>query len=220
VDRIFARLGASDDLLEGESTFMVEMREAAHIVSRAGERSLLLIDEIGRGTATLDGLAVAQAILEWIVTELRSRTLFATHFHELTGLSESLSGVGNLSVGSTGKGDDVVFTHEIRDGPANKSYGLEVAKLAGLPPHLIDRARELLAEGEARESVGKGKRGSRPVPQLSLFSRAERPAAVPGDYQRLKAAVEELRAADLDNVTPMQGLALLSRLKAELKKDS
>ncbi len=219
VDRIFARLGASDNLLEGESTFMVEMREASHILARAGERSLLVIDEIGRGTATLDGLAVAQAILEWIVTEIRARTLFATHYHELTGLADSLEGLGNLSVGSIDRGEDVVFTHEICSGAASKSYGLEVAKLAGLPQHLLERARELLTQNEqthaATPKKSTKKAALRAVPQLSLFERPR--TAPPADYAAVKAAAEQLKTADVDNLTPMQALGLISKLRAELK---
>jgi DNA mismatch repair protein MutS len=146
-DKVFARLGASDDLHEGESTFMVEMREAAHILSAASRRSLVLIDELGRGTATSDGLSLAQAILEEICTRITCRTLFATHYHELTVLEEKGFPIGNLSVGSVEEGTRVIFTHEIQSGPAPRSYGLEVAKLSGLPSQVLERAEDLLRGG-------------------------------------------------------------------------
>jgi DNA mismatch repair protein MutS len=146
VDRIFARLGASDDLHEGESTFMVEMREASHILSHASPRSLVLIDELGRGTATTDGQSLAQSILEHLALSVECRTLFATHYHEITALAAVSPKIKNLSVGSVEDGDTVVFTHEIQEGPAPRSYGIEVAKLSGLPSFVIERASEILAQ--------------------------------------------------------------------------
>jgi DNA mismatch repair protein MutS len=210
VDRVFARIGASDNLAEGESTFMVEMREVSHIVAQATERSLVLIDEVGRGTATTDGLALAQAILEWIVTAVGCRTLFATHFHELTTLEERYAAIENLSVGSVDRDGEVVFTHAILKGAASKSYGLEVAKLAGLPQTLLERARTLLAEGIAAESSRGRKRAQ---PQLPLFA----PAAVavtrePADYGRLKALEKRLATVDVNRLTPLEALNLLNDL--------
>jgi DNA mismatch repair protein MutS len=145
VDRIFARLGATDDLHEGDSTFMVEMREAAQILGSATSRSLVLIDELGRGTATSDGLSLAQAILERLALEVKARTLFATHYHELTALKGLEGSVDNLSVGSVEEDDRVIFTHRIQSGAAPRSYGLEVAKLSGLPTSVISRAYEVLS---------------------------------------------------------------------------
>lgn len=156
VDKVFARVGASDDLFAGESTFMVEMREAAAIVHGATPSSLILIDEIGRGTSTIDGEALAQAILEWVCQECRSRTLFATHFHPLTTVAAEQQSMTNLSVGAVERGDAVFFTHEIVPGPAGRSYGLQVAQRAGLPAPLLARAREILdhqVRQERSESV-------------------------------------------------------------------
>ncbi len=213
VDRMFARIGASDNLAEGESTFMVEMREAAYILSAASERSLLLIDEIGRGTATSDGLAIAQAILEWIVLKLRSRALFATHFHELTGLESVYPEISNRSVGSVDRDGEVVFTHVIGPGPASRSYGIEVAKLAGLPAPLISRSRELLL-GIEKETDTRKVRSS----QLALFERpAAQPTAEPEDYQELKGLRSEIERIDINDLSPLEALLRLHSLQAGLK---
>jgi len=209
VDRVFARIGASDNLAEGESTFMVEMREVSHIVAQATERSLVLIDEVGRGTATTDGLALAQAILEWIVTRVECRTLFATHFHELTTLEEQHAAIENLSVGSVDRDGEVVFTHAILKGAASKSYGLEVAKLAGLPQTLLDRARVLLAEGVAAEGA---RARRRPAPQLPLFHQPVEITREPADYGRLKALERRLQVIEVNRVTPLEALNLLAEL--------
>ena len=217
VDKIFARIGASDNISEGESTFMVEMREAARIVNAATSHSLVLIDEIGRGTATTDGLAIAQAVLEWIVSEVKCRSLFATHFHELTAVANELPQAFNLSVGSVEDGEDVIFTHEICSGPASKSYGIEVARLAGLPAVLLGRARELLSE---LESGGDGRRAenspeSRTAQtQLPLF-RQEQSPQLPPDYRRLKGLASSLGEIDVLSTTPLQALNILQELKQE-----
>ncbi|MBX7143795.1 MAG: DNA mismatch repair protein MutS [Oligoflexia bacterium] len=213
VDRIFARIGAADNIAEGDSTFMVEMREASNILSAASERSLLLIDEIGRGTATSDGLAIARAILEWVVERVEARTLFATHFHELTDLAESNVLIANLCVGSIDRDGEVYFTHLIEPGAASKSYGIEVAKLAGLPAELISRAREILAQ-LAETSGAKNKR------QLGLFQNvASRPAEikVPADYEVLKALNKRIQDIDVDGLSPREALDLVYALKAAAK---
>jgi len=239
VDRVFARLGASDDLLEGESTFMVEMREAAHIVSNATSRSLLLIDEIGRGTATSDGLVIAQAILEWIILRIKCRTLFATHFHELTVLDEKYPYLANCSVGSVEEGDRVIFTHEICDGAANKSYGLEVALLAGLPSTLVSRARELLKELDVDDVMRAVSSGSPADSQLSFFEQSavfpiDEPKAADGnahldkrsgevvepfDYKRLKDVERSLEDFDINKVTPLEALNFISSLKSSILEE-
>lgn len=220
VDRIFARLGASDNLAEGESTFMVEMREAAHIVAHATPRSLLLIDEIGRGTATADGLAIARAILEWIVTERGCRTLFATHFHELTALAGALPGVVNLSVGSVEQGEDVLFTHQICEGAANQSYGIAVAKLAGLPPELIDAARahlsELAAQRSCRDAARSGQLSFFDAPASTPIVRERR--VVPADYAGLTKLRDTLCTIDIDGVSPREALDILAGLVSTLGK--
>jgi DNA mismatch repair protein MutS len=207
VDRVFARIGASDDLHEGDSTFMVEMREAAQILSTATTRSLVLIDELGRGTATADGLALANAILEWLGTEIGARTLFATHFYELTKIAGDDSRFANLSVGSVEEGDRVVFTHQIQSGPARRSYGIEVAELSGLPVPVIERARGLLANPAPSTA------GELPKKQISLFSAANASAAwnvmppVAPD-----PVVERLRALSPDEMTPREAISVLYEL--------
>lgn len=222
VDRIFARLGASDDLHEGESTFMVEMREAAHILTHASERSLVLIDELGRGTATTDGQSLAQAILEHLALALECRTLFATHYHEITALAEQSPKIKNLSVGSVEDGDRVVFTHEIQAGPAPRSYGIEVAKLSGLPGFVIDRASEILgqlgAEGKERGPVtvplrSKRHRQSEDERQASLFGAGSRVQSDP-IAESVKARVREL---DVDSLSARDALQYLYGLKELVK---
>jgi len=219
VDKIFARIGASDNMAEGESTFMVEMREAAHIVANATNRSLLLIDEIGRGTATSDGLSIARSILEWFIVETKCRTLFATHYHELTALDETYLEVGNLSVGSTDVDGQVVFTHQIQAGPASKSYGLEVARIAGLPENLINRARVLLNEIERKQEINQDDR----TRQLSFFRDA--PAAVtrqkvvePSDYPLLSRLKRTLTETSVDDITPRKALEILAQIKTDLSQ--
>jgi len=225
VDQVFARIGASDNLAEGESTFMVEMREMSHIVRSATERSLLLIDEVGRGTATTDGLVLAQSILEWIVTETKARTLFATHFHELTALASPHPAIANLSVTSVEEGDDVVFTHHLKEGPASKSYGIEVAKLAGLPPAIIDRARELFKSALQSESPASGTapgalsprgKSSPSTQQLALFGGASADSKTLEEgreaKKQLMAIKKRLGEVAVDSTTPLQALGVLSEL--------
>ena len=151
VDRVFTRIGASDNLARGRSTFMVEMTETAAILNTATPRSLVLLDEVGRGTATYDGLAIAWAAVEYIHGRTRAKTLFATHYFELTELAELLSGVKNYHVSVKETGGGIVFLRKVEQGAADRSYGIEVAKLAGLPPEVIERAREVLAEHENAE---------------------------------------------------------------------
>src|SRR5262249_31560331 len=151
VDRIFTRIGASDNLARGRSTFMVEMTETAAILNTATPSSLILLDEIGRGTATYDGLAIAWATIEYLHARTRAKTLFATHYHELTELADQLSGVKNYPVAVKESGGNVVFLRKVEAGAADRSYGIEVAKLAGLPAEVICRAREVLAEHESAE---------------------------------------------------------------------
>jgi DNA mismatch repair protein MutS len=204
VDRIFARLGASDNLLEGESTFMVEMKEAALILSNATSKSFVLIDELGRGTATADGLSLAHAIFEELATKTKCRMLFATHFHELTELSKILPGVGNLSVGSVEEDGQVIFTHQIHEGPALESYGIEVAKLAGIPDALIARAEDLLEHHKAlaNKEIGAADR-------LTPKAREATPK-LPTEFVAIKKKLAEL---DVDEITPRQALDILVMLK-------
>ena len=209
VDRIFARIGASDNLLDGESTFLVEMREAAQIVSQASERSLVLVDELGRGTATADGLAIARAVLEWLCQKTRSRCMFATHFHELTTLCDQLDGAFNLSVVAIQRDDKVVFTHQIGHGAAGRSYGIEVAQLAGLPSELLARARQLLRESEI-ESTKLLKVGTDPR-QLSFFEANHVTPQKPDPA--LVALHEKVSKIDPDALSPRDALEKLYELR-------
>ncbi|MBN1491654.1 MAG: DNA mismatch repair protein MutS [Phycisphaerae bacterium] len=206
VDRIFARVGASDEIARGQSTFMVEMTEAANILNNATSQSLVILDEIGRGTSTFDGLALAWALTEHLATQTRSRTLFATHYHELTELAGLLEGVRNCNIAVREWQDEVIFLHKIVDGPASKSYGVHVAKLAGVPASVVQRSREVLAELECnfeREShtPRMAARSTRKEKQLLLF----------GD------PAEELREAllklDLDHLTPIEAIETLKQLQ-------
>lgn len=215
VDKVFARIGASDDLSEGDSTFMVEMREASHIINNATSSSLVLIDEIGRGTATLDGLALARAILEHLASESRARTLFATHFYELTGLESGSANIRNFSVGVVERDGEVVFTHEIRAGAASRSYGLEVARRAGLPYSLLDRAQALLDEISSQASS----KNAEHVAQLPMFAAVpKRKVEEPGDYQRLRSLAARVKEIELNETTPLQAIQFLDELKSSLPK--
>jgi len=207
IDRIFTRIGASDNLSRGRSTFMVEMTETAVILNTATPRSFIVLDEIGRGTATYDGLALAWAVVEHIHESTRAKTLFATHYHELTELAEQLEGVRNLRVSVKEAGDQVIFLHRVEPGKADRSYGIEVARLAGLPLNVIQRAREVLKLHERSERVVTEELAhveSAPV-QIRLFE--------PVGYQ----LAERLRALDLDHLRPIEALQLLSDLQRELK---
>ena len=212
VDRIFTRVGASDDLASGQSTFMVEMTEVANILRNATGNSLLILDEIGRGTSTFDGLAIAWAVIEYISNPkiLGAKTLFATHYHELTELEGSLAGVNNYCIAVKEKGDDIVFLRKIIRGGADKSYGIQVAKLAGVPDPVIARARELVEELSAADISLKPK--ALPVEmnmeseQISLF-----------DTVKDDDIITELRDMDLGNLTPLDALNTIYRLQNKIK---
>jgi DNA mismatch repair protein MutS len=208
VDRIFTRIGASDNLARGRSTFMVEMTETAAILHTATPRSLVLLDEIGRGTATYDGLAIAWAAIEYLHARTRARTLFATHYHELTELAEHLSGVKNYRVSVKESAGGILFLRKVEPGAADRSYGIEVAKLAGLPPEVIRRAREVLAEhedAERRLSAHIAHDELAPPAQLTIFTPVS------------QEVLERLRAADLDRLTPLEALTLLHELKKQME---
>jgi DNA mismatch repair protein MutS len=203
VDRIFTRVGASDNLVRGHSTFMVEMNETAAILNGATEHSLVLLDEIGRGTSTWDGLSVATAVTEFLHERVGAKTIFATHYHELTKLSDRLSGVANFSVAVKEDGDRIVFLRSLIEGGADRSYGVEVARLAGLPREVVERARILLADLEARGdgmSDGAAVPASTRAEQLPLFEPPPHPA------------LDRLRAIDPNLVTPLEALTLLAEL--------
>ena len=209
VDRIYTRVGASDNLAEGQSTFMVEMREAATILRGATRRSLVILDEVGRGTSTYDGLAIAWAIAEYLHDVIGCRGMFATHYHELCELAGLRSGVRNFNVAAREYGDAVVFLHKLVPGGANRSYGVAVAKLAGVPEVALARARAVLAQleaGHGPSGTGKAERGAR-TQQLPLF------AATPAAPSAVEATLKEL---DIDQLTPLQALLALAQLKALL----
>ncbi|HLK47613.1 MAG TPA: DNA mismatch repair protein MutS [Bryobacteraceae bacterium] len=208
IDRIFTRIGASDNLSRGRSTFMVEMTETAVILNTASPRSLIVLDEIGRGTATFDGLALAWAVVEHIHSHTRAKTLFATHYHELTDLAEQLEGVRNLRVSVKEAGDHIIFLRRVEPGKADRSYGIEVARLAGLPLAVIERAREVLKLHESSEHVVTeelSRTETGPL-QIQLFE--------PVGY----GIAERIRALNLDELRPIEALQLLSELQKELKR--
>ena len=225
VDRVFTRVGASDRLARGESTFMVEMRETAEILAHASRKSLVILDEIGRGTSTFDGLSIAWAMAEYLhdTPGLRPRTLFATHYHELTDLAGTKHHVGNAHFEAREWGEEVIFLRRLVPGGASRSYGIQVARLAGIPGAVIARAREILQNLEGGEFDAQGrprlagsKTGAVPEPasadaQLGLFSGS---AAISPDESEVLAA---LRGVDPERVTPLEALELLARLVAKLK---
>jgi len=211
VDRIFTRIGAEDIIHAGQSTFMVEMVETANILHHATHRSLLILDEIGRGTSTYDGVSIAWAVVEYIHNhpDLRARTLFATHYHELTELATLLPRVRNYNVAVAEEGDQVVFLHRIVPGGADRSYGIHVAQLAGLPRAVINRAQEILAELEregARSLVPSGYAGPT-AQQLSLFSAEPHPV------------IEALRQLDANSLTPLEAISKLYELKSQVQRE-
>ena len=220
-DRIFARVGASDDLARGRSTFMVEMTETARILNTATERSLVILDEIGRGTSTYDGLSLAWAVVEHLHDQIGCRTLFATHYHELTRLEETLSGVANLNVAVQEWEDQVVFLHQIVSGSADKSYGIHVAQLAGVPQEVNERAKEILSQLETQSGERKAESGKhnlihradapeRPAPhngqalQMTLFDTVEHPL------------LEKIRGIDLNSKTPLEVQQLVQQWQEQL----
>lgn len=211
VDRLFSRVGAADDLARGRSTFMVEMVETAAILNQAGPRALVILDEIGRGTATFDGLSIAWAAIEHLHEINRCRALFATHYHELTALGERLERVTNATVRVTEWNGEVIFLHEVVAGAADRSYGIQVAKLAGLPPAVVERARAILGELEKTE---REKPVASLVDDLPLFAApVRRPAPVMPAEPETDALREALSALDLDEMTPREALEALYRLK-------
>jgi DNA mismatch repair protein MutS len=208
-DRIFTRVGAADELARGLSTFMLEMVETANILNNATSRSLVILDEVGRGTSTCDGLALAWAICEHVALRIRCRTLFATHYHELTELESLLDGTANLNVAVREWADEVVFLHKIVPGGTDRSYGVHVARLAGVPPEVIDRARAILPQIQAHLAEG--------LDMPALAQRARSAAAQMQLFAEPAARVaRELRDIELNNITPLEALELLRKLKESL----
>jgi DNA mismatch repair protein MutS len=212
VDRLFTRVGASDNLVRGQSTFMVEMSETSAILHTASRRSLVLLDEIGRGTSTYDGISIAWAVSEHLHNTIGCKTIFATHYHELTQLADNLGAVRNYNVQVREIGDQVLFLHRLQPGGADRSYGIEVGRLAGLPAAVLSRARELLHLLEAEQIVPRSRRASTPAvganDQLALFGAANHPL------------VEKLKQLEPNAITPLQALETLARLVDEAKGES
>lgn len=215
-DRIFARVGASDELTRGQSTFMVEMIETARILNAATARSLVILDEIGRGTSTYDGISLAWSVVEYLHERIGCRTLFATHYHELTDLEQSFPGVKNLNVAVREWDDKVIFLHKIVAGAADKSYGIHVARLAGVPREVVERSKDILAQleeehldAEGRAKIARRPDGPKPTRlQLTLFGAADHPL------------VDELRRLDLNHLTPIEALQRLQQWQATLAEET
>ena len=201
-DKIFTRIGASDDLVSGESTFMVEMMEASRAIKYATRNSLILFDELGRGTATFDGMSLAQAILEYVANKIKCKTLFSTHYHELTDMEKTIPNLKNKHVSAVEENGNITFLHKVKDGSVDKSYGINVAVLAGLPKEVIDRASVILKNYESKET------NKSTTTQMTL----------PLNFEEKKSVVEEeLKKIDILNITPIEAINILSDLKEKIK---
>jgi len=236
IDRIFTRIGAADNLARGRSTFLVEMSEVASILNHATPSSLILLDEVGRGTATFDGLSIAWAVVEHLQKHTRARTLFATHYHELTELADLLPAVANVHVSVKETPNEIIFLRHVEPGSANKSYGIEVARLAGLPRSVIERAREVLKRHEQSEHQLSEKLTPGAEPDSALLNgsansidathaaNSSSPNGTPrrtGHQEVLftpldREVLDKLRASDLDQLTPIEALNLLAQLKKQI----
>ena len=209
VDKLFTRVGASDDLASGQSTFMLEMNEVAYILANATKRSLIIYDEVGRGTSTFDGMSIARAIVEYTHSKkIGAKTLFATHYHELTSLEDELEGVVNYNIAAKKRGDNITFLRKIVRGSTDDSYGIEVAKLAGVPNEVIKRAREVLASVEETAKAIKGSDKVEAPKDESLITM--------DDFVN-EQVIEELRAVDLNTLSPYEAMSFLFSLKKRLK---
>ena len=220
VDRIFTRVGASDDLATGQSTFMVEMNEVANILNNATSRSLIILDEIGRGTSTFDGLSIAWAVAEYILDpgQIGAKTLFATHYHELTELAELVPGVQNYSIAVREKGDDIIFLRKIIPGGADRSYGIQVARLAGLPADVLARAKEILRTLEVQEELTRGKREAAATRRKQTQADADQLTFFI-EPSGIHPVLEEIKGLDVLNLTPMEALNKLHLLQQKLKDE-
>ena len=208
VDRIFTRIGASDDILSGQSTFMVEMKEVSYILSHATERSLLVLDEIGRGTSTFDGMSIARAVIEYCLKHIHALTLFATHYHELTDMADTSEKIKNYTVAVKERGKNIKFLRRIIPGGADRSYGLHVARLAGLPESLLKRADVILSELESQGAV------ATPAPAAKKESRP------PADSLFTDPVLERLLSVDVSSMTPIEAISFLYSLQKEAKEGS
>ncbi len=226
-DQIFTRIGAADDLVSGQSTFMVEMLEAKHAITQASENSLILMDEIGRGTSTYDGMALAQAIIEYVHEHVKAKTLFSTHYHELTSLENTLAAVKNIHVRAEEYQGNVVFLHQIQPGAADESYGIHVAKLAELPDELIHRASEILKQfetGQNQTTIAPNTDSSRqttkePEEQMSFFGQeVARPISEQSSFKQEDPLVKELMELDIMEMNPLEAMNTLYQLQKKAKK--
>ena len=207
VDAIFTRVGASDDLASGQSTFMVEMNEVATIIKHATKNSLLILDEIGRGTSTFDGMSIARSVLEYVADKrkLGAKTLFATHYHELTEMENELKGIKNYNIAVKKRGDDIIFLRRIIRGGTDDSYGIEVAKLAGIPSSVIERAKQIL-----QKTISEGITVTRTVKEESL--------QLPVEFGVSSELLEELKTVDVNTLTPIECMGILSDLCKRAKE--
>jgi len=206
-DSVFTRVGASDDLASGQSTFMVEMSEVASILKNATKNSLIILDEIGRGTSTFDGMSIARAVLEYVCSKkIGAKTLFATHYHELTDLEHKIDGIKNYSIACKKRGDDIIFLRRIVSGPADGSYGIEVAKLAGVPSSVVKRAREILENMEEAGVV------------ISTVTRElpEEDFQISFESARGSEIIDELATLDVNTLTPIEAMQYLYELKKKV----
>ncbi|HNV23784.1 MAG TPA: DNA mismatch repair protein MutS, partial [Candidatus Omnitrophota bacterium] len=210
VDKIFTRIGAHDDITKGQSTFMVEMNETADILNNLTERSLVILDEIGRGTSTYDGLSLAWALAEYFQTK-KARTLFATHFHELTALADKLPGIKNYNVAVKEWKDEVVFLHKIVPGSSDDSYGIYVAKLAGIPSAIIERSKKILTQLELKNDIKENiRRDFQTEEQLNFFTAQLNPDTT--------EIIETIKALDINHLTPIEALSKIQNLKEMLER--
>ncbi|MDR2879225.1 MAG: DNA mismatch repair protein MutS, partial [Fusobacteriales bacterium] len=217
VDKILTRIGAADDIVSGQSTFMVEMSEVSNIINSATERSLIILDEVGRGTSTFDGISIATAITEYIHDKIKAKTIFATHYHELTELEEKFDSILNYRIEVEERADSVVFLRKIVRGGADKSYGIEVARLAGLPKEVLLNSKKILRGLEKRKELIEKTVN---VEQLSLFTAND---MVEEEQKNLKENLYEellfdIENIDINNVTPMEALGLLGGLKKKMEE--
>ena len=213
-DSIFTRVGASDDLASGQSTFMVEMTEVAEILKRATKQSLVIFDEIGRGTSTYDGMSIARAVLEYTTEKIGAKTLFATHYHELTELENMIDGVKNYNIAVKKRGDDITFLRRIVRGPADGSYGVEVSKLAGVPSSVIKRAKEILDELESFGIIL-----DRPAdPVQRYYDNNDKITQISFTEENSSSLIDEIKNIDVNTLTPIEALSKLHELVLKASK--
>ena len=216
VDKLFTRVGASDDLASGQSTFMLEMTEVSYILKNATKKSLIIYDEVGRGTSTFDGMSIARAIVEYTSgKKIGAKTLFATHYHELTSMEEELEGVVNYNIAAKKRGDDITFLRKILRGSTDDSYGIEVAKLAGLPNEVIKRAKEILASvEETSRAISQGQEGGIGIKKKTV---QKDESLISFDDCGKEQVIEQRKATDLNALSPFECMSLLFDLKKQLQ---